>query len=95
VLPSASDPQRVFYYVFTPPATTGPLRVADIPTGGGTDQYGVSWQLSASGSGYQPVVGSYERGPFGLFGSSSYILGLAHNQQLSLDWTAATDLDGP
>lgn len=94
-LPTPADPTRVFYYVYTPPDRSGVLRIASVPPGGGTDQYGVSWQLSPSGTTYQPLVGTYDRGPFGLFGHSSYILGLAHDQQLSLDWTHAADLNAP
>jgi len=95
VLPSAAAPERVFYYVSTPPGPPGPLRVADIPAGGGRDAYGVSWQLAPSGDAYQPVVGVYSRGPFGLLGQSSYIVGLAHDQQISLDWTSAAHLTSP
>ncbi|QMU68879.1 LysM peptidoglycan-binding domain-containing protein [Streptacidiphilus sp. P02-A3a] len=95
VLPSAANPQRVFYYVSTPPDPTGPLRVATIPAGGGKDGYGVSWQLAPSGETYQPVVGVYSQGPFGLFGHASYVVGLAHDQQVSLNWTSAANLTSP
>jgi len=95
VLPGSEEPTRVFYFVYTPPERSGPLRIADIPVGGGKDQYGVTWQPSPSGATYQPLVGTYERGPFGLFGHASYILGLGHDQQLSLDWNDAANLHAP
>ena len=95
VPPSPDNPRRVFYYVSTPPQPPGPLRIADIPAGGGRDAYGVSWQPTPSGRAYQPVVGVYQRGPFGLLGHSSYIVGLAHGRQLSLDWTSAAHLTAP